>query len=158
HTFTTFLMFGSFNRSLVPLLGPVLGAAALLCLPVTAGAVKQPRHLQGHAELELAGPTMALRTARAGTWMAPRAGRVGRDFARLEAELGPRMLARFDDQTGALDTLIPAGFAVPGASRSPAIAEQFALDFLSRHVDLLAPGSSAADFQLASDTTSNGVR
>lgn len=151
-------MFGSFKRSLVPLLGPLLGGSAVLCLPVSAGAIKQPRHLQGHAELELAGPTVALRTMRVGNWMAPRAGQRGRNFARLEAELGPRMLARFDAETGVLDTLIPAGFAVPGASRSPAVAEQFALDFLTRHIDLLAPGSLAADFQLVSNTTSNGVR
>lgn len=95
---------------------------------------------------------------RAGVWTARKVGASARAFARLQAELGLDVQARFDVDTGVLDTLIPAGFEVPGSSRSPAVAEQFAVDFLSRHIELLAPGSLAADFRVLSDVTSNGVR
>jgi MYXO-CTERM domain-containing protein len=153
--FAPFLMFGRNFRAPLPL----LGLAVVVCLPNSAWAIRQPDHLRGRAELELASPTAApVRTERAGIWTPPRVGARGRAFARLQAELGPSVQARFDADTGVLDTLIPAGFAVVGASRSPAIAEQFALDFLSRHIDLLAPGSSAADFQVVSDVTSDGLR
>src|SRR5690606_16993978 len=93
-----------------------------------------------------------------GVWTPPRAGARGRAFARLQAELGADLQARFDADTGVLDTLIPAGFAVPGANRSPARAEQFALEFLARHLELLAPGSSAADFRVVSNVASDGLR
>jgi hypothetical protein len=148
-------MFGSNPRAFIPL----LGFAVVVCLPISAAAIQQPGHLRGRAELELAGPTTApLRTTRAGVWTAPRVGARGHAFARLEAELGASVQARFDVDTGVLDTLIPAGFAVPGASGSPTIAEQFAHDFLHRHIDLLAPGSTAADFRVVSDVSSNGIR
>ncbi|HLT40035.1 MAG TPA: hypothetical protein VK034_27330, partial [Enhygromyxa sp.] len=137
---------------------PLLGFAVVVYLPASASAFQRPGHLRGRAELELANPTTSLRGERPGVWTPPRSGARGRAFARLQAELGASVQARFDADTGVLDTLIPAGFAVPGASGSPAIAEQFALDFLTRHIELLAPGSSAADFQLISDVTSDGLR
>jgi MYXO-CTERM domain-containing protein len=138
---------------------PLLGFAVVVCLPNSASAIRQPNHLRGRAELELASPTAPpIRTMRAGSWAPPKVGASGRAFARLQAELGASVQARFDADTGVLDTLIPAGFVVAGSSRSPAIAEQFAVDFLSRHIDLLAPGSASTDFRVVSDVTSNGVR
>ena len=127
-------------------------------MPVSAWAIQQPGHLRGRAELELAQPSAGDRTIAATTWVAPRTGARARAFARLQAELGHDVQARFDLDSGVLDTLIPNGFEVPGASRDPAVAERFTLDFLARHLELLAPGSDLADFQLVSDVDTHGVR
>jgi MYXO-CTERM domain-containing protein len=137
---------------------PLLGFAVVVCLPLSASAIQQPRQLRGRAELELAQPTSPLRVARAGDWTPPQVGSRGRAFARLQAELGASVQARFDVDTGVLDTLIPAGFEVAGANGSAMLAERFALDFLARHLELLAPGSSVADFTLVSNVESDGLR
>jgi hypothetical protein len=54
------------------------------------------------------------------------------------------------------DTDVPlrlwgSGVLAPGSSANPAIAETAARDFLAAHIALLAPGASAADFELVSN-------
>lgn len=139
-------------------IAPLLGFVVVLGLPLTASAIRQPGHLRGHADLELAQPGVSLRSARTGDWTPPHTGARGRAFARLQAELGASVLARFDADTGVLDTLIPAGFTVLGANSDSVLAERFAIEFLNRHIDLLAPGSAAADFWVVSNVSSDGLR
>jgi cysteine-rich repeat protein len=50
------------------------------------------------------------------------------------------------------------GTLVPGAVANPSIAEAAARTFLERHLALLAPGASMADFTLVANQVSNGTR
>lgn len=79
-------------------------------------------------------------------------------MARLQAELGGHAWTRFDEDTQVLDTLIPDQLAVPGSSSSAQVADAFAQAFLARHLELLAPGTTPADFILVSDVLAGGVR
>lgn len=147
-------MFGSYDRSRVAL-GFV--AAALVLVPsLEAHAIQPPDHLRGRDELELAAPRV-LRTARAGSWDAPPTGLRSRAIALFESEFGP-VWARFDRDTGALDTLIPHGLAAVDASHSSDQAQRFARGLLERHADLLAPGIDPADLVLVADHESRDGR
>ena len=67
--------------------------------------------------------------------------------------------AQWDAETGVPLRIAGSYVAAPGSVADPAIAEQAARAFLAAHVDLLAPGSTPADFVLAGnqlDTT--GIR
>ncbi|MFV8753780.1 MYXO-CTERM sorting domain-containing protein [Nannocystaceae bacterium ST9] len=114
-----------------------------------AEAIQPPDHLRGRDTLELEAPRV-LRSARTGSWDAPPTGLRSRALARLEAELGP-VWARFDRDTGALDTLIPHGLIVAHASASSEHAQRFARELFERHAELLAPGIDPADLVLVAD-------
>lgn len=143
---------------------PLAGISAALLLPLSsAQAIQPPDHATAQdGRLELRAPTKHLRAARSGDWrpldLQAGAGSRARALVDLDRELGGRAWARFDADTGALDTLIPAGFSVPGASASAIAAENFASDFIARHHALFAPGSSAGDFVLVSDVVVDDVR
>ncbi|MCA9696166.1 MAG: hypothetical protein KC431_01490, partial [Myxococcales bacterium] len=135
------------------------GLTAAVLLPSTALAIQPPDQLRGRGDLELRSPSTKLpRADAAGDWRSVLPGARGQALGRLQTELGGDALTRFDRDTGVLDTLIPNGFAVADASRSPAAAEAFARSFLARHLDLLAPGASASDFVQVSDVVHGGVR
>jgi len=57
----------------------------------------------------------------------------------------------WDPATGVPSRIWGAGIAVPGAMASPAVAERVARQLLADHLDLLAPGSTASDFELVSN-------
>ncbi len=57
----------------------------------------------------------------------------------------------WDPATGVPSRIWGAGIAAPGAMGSPAIAERIARQVLADHLDLLAPGSAASDFELVSN-------
>jgi MYXO-CTERM domain-containing protein len=129
----------------------LIGLALLLGLPGTAQAIQRPAHLEGRAQLELA-PGAArtqVRTHRArvsaSTIAAP-------NLANITAELGADAWLQIDADTGVLATMVPRGRAIAGE------LDRFALEFVARHVDVLAPGSAAGDLVLVSDQTSLGVR
>ncbi|KIG19582.1 hypothetical protein DB30_00091 [Enhygromyxa salina] len=150
-----------YERHLSALLGLVLASLPLS----TAHAIQRPAHLQGHAnqaglDLNPAASRLTLRATRTHAWVdkqtTPSGHRV--NFAALERELGQDLLVSIDADTGVADLLIPRGAQVYGANNSPALAEQFALGFVARHVNALAPGAAASDFVLVSNQVSNGVR
>ncbi len=78
-------------------------------------------------------------------------------LARFEAALGP-VSATWDSATEVPHHLLLSGLPAPGVMADAAKAEALAKDLLSRHLDLLAPGTSASDFVLASNDLSAGIR
>ena len=81
-----------------------------------------------------------------------------RALARFELEAGGRWRAVWDASTGVPTRLWGAGLPAPKSVASPERAEAFARAFLARHIELLAPGSRAEDFVLASNTLHDGLR
>ena len=73
------------------------------------------------------------------------------------AATGGHWQAAWDPATG-VPRQIWGSLAAPGANRDAAIAERIARDMLAAHVDLLAPGASASDFQLVSNTSDGKIR
>lgn len=84
-------------------------------------------------------------------------GASGRAWARLEAETG-RAWATWRSSTKIPSRILTSGVEAPGSSESPHAAAAFARAFLDRHLDLLAPGASPADFSLVSNDWSAGIR
>jgi cysteine-rich repeat protein len=70
----------------------------------------------------------------------------------------PGWRALRDRDTGVAAWLWGGRIAVPGAIADPAVAERAARAFLAAHLDLLAPGASPADFTLAGDVRTGGLR
>jgi hypothetical protein len=73
-------------------------------------------------------------------------------LAVISAELGTDPWLQIDPDTGVLATAIPRGLSVTGP------VDRFASEFVARHLDVLAPGSTVGDVILVSDETSQGVR
>ena len=129
----------------------LFGLALLLGLPATAHAIQRPSHLQGRAQLELA-PGAArtqVRTHRARV-AAPAIASPSRSA--ITAEVGADAWLSIDADTGVLATVIPRGMPVSGQ------IDRFAVEFVARHIDALAPGAVPSDLVLVSDQTSVGVR
>ena len=72
-------------------------------------------------------------------------------WSRFLADAGPKWEASWDTATGVPTRIWGQGIAAPGSIATAAIAEQVARQWLAAHLDLLAPGASAADFQLVSE-------
>jgi MYXO-CTERM domain-containing protein len=79
-------------------------------------------------------------------------------FARLADETGTHWSGWFDAATLVPGRLFGGGVLVPGAMRSPQIAASHAKALLDRQIDLLAPGSTIADFELVSNDLDSGMR
>jgi hypothetical protein len=65
--------------------------------------------------------------------------------------------ATWDPATG-VPRQIWGSLAAQGANADPAVAERIARAMLAAHVDLMAPGASASDFQLVSNTSDGKIR
>lgn len=106
------------------------------------------------AAFELAaGPTV--RTSRAVSHgAAPPAARAA--YRRFAADLAPGDVM-WDAATGVPLRIWSLGGAVPRAISTPELARRSARELLDRHLDLLAPGSAAADFVLVGDDVSAGI-
>jgi len=65
--------------------------------------------------------------------------------------------ATWDPATG-VPRQIWGSLAAPGANGDAATAERIARAMLAAHVDLMAPGASASDFQLVSNTSDGKIR
>ena len=141
----------------------VPATAVLLALgpePVAAAPVRDPLDVHG---LELAdGRTPA--PAPAPVWGAGRDGadpRVAhRGLVRLRSEVGPVWVAWSTARQSASGIVFSGGPGVeaPGAMASAARAEAFALGFVERHLDVLAPGSSIGDFEVVANDLSSDMR
>ncbi|HEY4240078.1 MAG TPA: hypothetical protein VGM88_09695 [Kofleriaceae bacterium] len=77
---------------------------------------------------------------------------------RFAAHAGGSWRAMWDSATGAPKRIYGSGIPVPGSVADPAIAERAARAWLAAHVDLLAPGAAATDFQLASNVLDRDMR
>ncbi len=66
----------------------------------------------------------------------------------------PDWTAQFDADTKVPLRLWGPGVFTAGSVADPAIAESAARQFLAAHIELLAPGSSASDFEVAANATS----
>lgn len=79
-------------------------------------------------------------------------------WTRFQTRAAGRWSASWDRATGVPSRIWGSGIAAPGTVASAQIAEQTARQLLADHLALLAPGATAADFMLASNTLANGVR
>jgi MYXO-CTERM domain-containing protein len=66
--------------------------------------------------------------------------------------------ASWDHRTDVPRRILLEGVAAPGVIASAKAAERFARDVLADHLDLLAPGATAADFALVTNEVSDGIR
>ncbi|MEO6774203.1 MAG: hypothetical protein ABI467_14485 [Kofleriaceae bacterium] len=73
------------------------------------------------------------------------------------AATGGHWEATWDPATG-VPRQIWGSLAAPGANGDAAVAERIARAMLAAHVDLMAPGASASDFQLVSNTSDGTIR
>jgi MYXO-CTERM domain-containing protein len=87
---------------------------------------------------------------------APRA--MARAWHAFTADVGGKWRVSWDDATGVPNRIWGSGMPAPGSNADPVMAERFARALLARHIDLLAPGSSAGDFELVSSDTRSGLR
>lgn len=128
-----------------------MGLVLLLGLPTTAYAIKPPAHMQGRSQLEFA--PGAVRTQVRSSRAPVAAGRVhAPSHAAITSELGADAWLQIDPDTGVLAVAVPRSLPVTGS------VDRFASDFLARHIDVLAPGSTVGDLVLVSDETNQGVR
>ncbi|MCX4244123.1 DUF4215 domain-containing protein [Paraliomyxa miuraensis] len=78
-------------------------------------------------------------------------------LVRMRDEVGPIWVA-WSPERGAASGIITTGIEAPGAVASPARAEALALLWLSRHLSVLAPGSTIADFTVVTNHLGSGIR
>lgn len=128
-----------FARSLT-----VTTALVTLGFSATAGAVQTPAAFAGRPAVEVRRGD-PVRVAGTLDWhRVPARHRAA--WHKLRAEMGPQTWAVWDSDTNVVRRIWGAGLQATGSTGSGAAAERLARDFLARHVQLLAPGASAADF------------
>lgn len=117
-------------------------------------AFQGPDELREHARLEAKdGPR--LRVERGVRYDVP--GRVAGAWARFVAEAGP-WKGSFDGATFVPIRIGGRGIFAPGSVSSPEAAEKACRGLLSRHLDLLAPGSSQEDFEVLANELDGELR
>ena len=144
-----------FRTPLVSALATAALAATLISTPNSGRAAQAPAAHQGRAALEVAaGP--AARASIATTGQVPAAA--SRQWQQFLGAVGGTWRATWDANTNVPLRVYGSGIAVPRSVSDASIAKQHALDFLRQHRGLLAPGSSANDFQLVSNEVNRGIR
>jgi cysteine-rich repeat protein len=131
--------------------------AAALALAVLAPASRSAHAFIPQPDI---GGYVAARPSRshvAAAWTTP--ARAAAAFDRLVADTGA-WKAVWDADTDVPIRLYGAGIAAPGANADPAIALAAARAVIDAHLDLLAPGASAADLVVVGNAASpqNGLR
>ncbi len=143
-------MFRSFGRTVV--------AGTLLALTASAGAVVPVA--RPHTEtatlqaLTTAGITKPLRTHKKLVFGQSKPGAAWQAFTAR----GGNWQSAWDAATGVPSRIWGEGIAAPGSVNDAAAAERFARQFLADHVALLAPGSTASDFELVANHYADGMR
>src|SRR5262245_13523000 len=117
--------------------------------------VVQPPTLKGHPEVETSAGA-PVRQLRGVDWTMPQARKTA--WAAFANEAGLDWQVYWDADTAVPGRIFGAGIPAPGVMASDATAERFARAFLSRHIDLLAPGSQPSDFVLAANRVDDGMR
>jgi uncharacterized protein (TIGR03382 family) len=132
-------------------IGVVLGSAQ-------AGAVVPRPTARIAADTLTAMPAAAItKPLRTQAWIDVRS-QPPQTFHRFVAAAGGTWQATWDRATGVPSRIWGSGIAVPGSIASPDVAERAARQLLADHVALLAPGSSASDFELVSNSFDGNVR
>lgn len=130
-------------------------ALALSLWPAAALAIAPgPSHRAGTGERELASGQV-LRPVAPHAWQAQAHPSRQRAWNALADELGSAWATWDGDRPR---QILGTGMAAPGTVASPSEAARVASAWLERHVELLAPGSSASDFVLVSNEVSSGIR
>lgn len=143
-------------------LGGLSAIIALGASPLRASAVA-PSATSSRPEMELAflplGATSGANGAlpQALVWDRPPRS-LARAYRKLIGEVGPGWRASFDRTTGVARALFGAGLGSPGASSDATVAEALARAMLDRHIALLAPGATLADFDLVADDDDRAPR
>ncbi|MCG8422302.1 MAG: DUF4215 domain-containing protein [Proteobacteria bacterium] len=128
-----------------------ISAAAAFALALSAGAASAVTGtgFKQKSSLDVASGPSA-RPYAAVTWhRVPRSA--SQAWNAFLAQAGGTWQVLWDSDTGVPSRIFGSGISVPGSVASPAIAETYARSFLARHIDLLAPGSRAEEFVLASN-------
>ncbi|MBW2457591.1 MAG: hypothetical protein JRI68_24005, partial [Deltaproteobacteria bacterium] len=128
----------------------------VLALASSAQAVTQPVHLSGQPELEVVAGSAA-RVARVLSWTTP-PPQATQAWRALIAELGPATQAVWDPATGVPSRIWGRGIELPGSQVSPEAAAKQGRAFILRHLALLAPGATPADFELVANDLDGGMR
>ena len=131
---------------------------------VPAWAVQTPDHLSGEEGLLLNDGTRT-RVARDSSWQMPPAASKSWESFKNSPSIADAFSANpsawkavWDNTTAVPTRLFGKGIAAPGSMASEAVAESAAKAFLSEHIELLAPGSSLADFKTVSNHLGDGMR
>jgi MYXO-CTERM domain-containing protein len=146
------------NSPMVRRFGRTVVAGTLLTLTTSAGAVVPAA--RPHAEtatlqaLAAASITKPLRTHKKLVFGQSKPGAAWQAFAAR----GGQWQSAWDAATGVPSRIWGEGISAPGTVNDPAVAERFARQFLTAHVALLAPGSTAADFELVANHYADGMR
>lgn len=85
-------------------------------------------------------------------------GAGGAAWTRFVGTAGGSWSAAWDAATGVPNRIWGSGIRVPGATASPEIAARVARQVLADHIVLLAPGSTAADFELVANQRDGRIR
>ena len=123
---------------------------SLLAIGGETSAFTAPRGVKAGLELASGAPARAHRDV---AWRAP----PGRAHAGLAAAIAATDTL-WDRDTGVPLRMWGRGVAAPGSVHDDVAAARHARDLLSKHITALAPGSSAADFELVGNNLSDGVR
>ncbi|MGE3542349.1 MAG: M36 family metallopeptidase [Kofleriaceae bacterium] len=132
----------------------VAGSLLLASLPAHAVAPRNAKRIAADHLTALPGArvTKPLRTHVAIRW-SPVASSEWNKLAALGT-----WRAAWDPATGVPRRIWGSGLSAPGANGSAAIAEAFARRVLADHLALLAPGATAADFELVSNHSDGSIR
>ncbi len=134
-------------------IAPIGLLAAVALFAGDVGAVQPAAHLLEGMELATGARARTIRTT---ATQAPRARRVL--FERFKSDMGGQWLATWDEATDVPLRIFGSGIAARNAVSKPAAALKHAKKMLVRHLELFAPGASAADFVLAANVVSDGQR
>lgn len=138
---------------------PLLAAVSLHA--ADAGAVAPPAASAGRPKLEVFGGVEAGRLVEGDpspslSGRAPRAARAA--WARFAALNSGGWRAQWDLARAVPSRIWGPGIAAPGSVASPQEAERWAVEVLSRHLDLLAPGAEPGDFEVVANDLDGALR
>lgn len=131
-----------------------IACAACLGWATPAQAVRQPDHLVGRPSLEVA-QGQPVRLVRHVT---SQPGSSARAWRRYTSTVGGSWRALWDRETGVVLRIFGSGVFAPGSVASGPAAAGYAWEWLTRHLDLFAPGARPADFELVANELHGGVR
>jgi cysteine-rich repeat protein len=135
----------------------VRGILLLVAGLPSVGQAAQPVALPDDGRGRLADGRLASARDATPQWGLATGHRSGRAWRRWLTRRGASW-ASWDRTTEVPRRILLSGVPAPGVIASAAEAERFGAALLADHLDLLAPGTSAADFVLVTNDLSDGIR